>query len=336
MKTKYISIAVLIGSILAGSMTGCTQLDVKVAVFDQKKYFADEELRKKAEAEAENRAKEKAEAKSAARDRKAAKRDLTAAVDEVLQSMQRVQVNAATFRPELLEKIQTLEQMSTRRDIANLAGVQEVFTATHDIKRSANDPTTRPTEAAKIELEQKRDMVLQTNPTNGETTSDESISILANAGDQYWKGLSNQCFAAGFIGNTDIAFRQNGIADYTIKGVRVDAEQATKATFSTLRQTLKIVAAGYGIPVKLQTGSATSNVSATETDYAAKMAELEAGRASNELAVQRSKYAAGAILSKIASHADDLKKKPETEEYKAAVKDIQDCIKANSGRLKGE
>jgi hypothetical protein len=78
---------------------------------------------------------------------------------------------------------------------------------------------------------------------------DPRAASVVYAPDEQWKGRFNQTVCRGSGGNTDCAVKMEGLGDFTLKGVRLDATRITQATFTVARQTIQTVAAVYGIPL---------------------------------------------------------------------------------------
>jgi hypothetical protein len=78
---------------------------------------------------------------------------------------------------------------------------------------------------------------------------DVRASTVVYAPSENWNGKFNQTVCSGWFGNTDCAVKMDGLGDFTIKGVRLDAAKITQATFSVATQTIQMAAAIYGFPV---------------------------------------------------------------------------------------
>ena len=94
---------------------------------------------------------------------------------------------------------------------------------------------------------------------------DELASFIAQKENGFiWKGVFNKTLASSFLGNTDIAMilrsnppeREMRSGDYnnnfTIKGVRTDASDATKAIFNGLTQTINFLASTKVLPLGME------------------------------------------------------------------------------------
>jgi hypothetical protein len=105
---------------------------------------------------------------------------------------------------------------------------------------------------------------------------DPIASLIAQAPDQYWKKFKsefnmitdnpdsakkgrmparmNKTTVKTFIGNTDIAIKMDAPGFFVVKGVRLDADAAIKASFKVLNQGIKYMAYASGIPVNSPAG----------------------------------------------------------------------------------
>lgn len=75
---------------------------------------------------------------------------------------------------------------------------------------------------------------------------DPLASIVAHAPEDKWDNI-NHTKARTHFGNADIAIVMESSGDYTIKGMRNDASQATKTALTMLNQTITAVASTYGV-----------------------------------------------------------------------------------------
>ncbi|MBK8505285.1 MAG: hypothetical protein IPL46_25660 [Saprospiraceae bacterium] len=64
------------------------------------------------------------------------------------------------------------------------------------------------------------------------------------------KARFNRATVNTFFGNADVAIKMNSPASFTVKGVRLDADEAVKASFDVLQQGIKYLAYSSGIGVK--------------------------------------------------------------------------------------
>ncbi|TAE38928.1 MAG: hypothetical protein EAZ70_07645 [Runella slithyformis] len=76
---------------------------------------------------------------------------------------------------------------------------------------------------------------------------DPMTSIVVNGGKDKWKGKTNEAKARSFMGNSDIAIVMESPGEYSLKGIRNDASQATKALFTITNLTVQTLAKAYGV-----------------------------------------------------------------------------------------
>jgi hypothetical protein len=126
---------------------------------------------------------------------------------------------------------------------------------------------------------------------------DPMAPFVISASENYWKGVFNKTKASGQIGNTDIAIKMETIGTFTIKGVRLDAAKVTEASFQVLKQSVKLVAAAYGIPTPGGTPPPVGDPAA-ETPNEIVM-NIDKLRQFAELKRHKSRYAAYSLLDLI-------------------------------------
>ena len=186
---------------------------------------------------------------------------------------------------------------------------------------SATKPSNKTTEASDIQTSTAKSFdAIQTDTARsigsgivGERGlfDDQYASAVVYAPPQFWHQKDkpqslipfNQAHGFGGWGNTDVAIRMDGTADFSVKGVRVDAEQVTKATFAGINQAIRLAAAASGVPIAGKTPSVTKTDDATAGPTADAGADLRAAQArlrANAAAAAR-QSATVAILSAIAN-----------------------------------
>ncbi|MGZ3861731.1 MAG: hypothetical protein ACXVPN_00400 [Bacteroidia bacterium] len=139
--------------------------------------------------------------------------------------------------------------------------------------KAAGDEILSMTESgAKLQLEKVRDNVIKLETEYGGSISEDRMaSFIVKAPERYWskydtkvddlskdinekKGKRsariNKTVATTHFGNADIAIKMDQPGYFVIKGVRVDADAAIKASFKVLNQGIKYMAMASGIPVK--------------------------------------------------------------------------------------
>ena len=107
---------------------------------------------------------------------------------------------------------------------------------------------------------------------------------------EYWGGQFNETLCSGSFGNSDCAIKMDGPANFTIKGVRLDATNITVATFTVGREMIQALAAVYGVPLpKSQAaaaGGATQPAAAADVESPARR-ERDASTAIQQLRLAR-------------------------------------------------
>lgn len=133
---------------------------------------------------------------------------------------------------------------------------------------------------------------LLVSPFGESVIGDTYASMIARAPEKYWqkykkniniatddnlsdyktqpstKARYNHAKIQTFLGNADLAIKMDSPGTFTIKGVRLDADEAIKASFDVLRQGIKYVAYSSGISV-------TEPASSNEENTLGAMPEIE-------------------------------------------------------------
>lgn len=114
--------------------------------------------------------------------------------------------------------------------------------------------------------------------TFGTSIADDAMaSFITKAPEEYWqkykssyytkdtdlsksnkKALANVTKIVTFIGNSDIAVKMDGPANFVIKGVRLDADASFRTSFKVLGQAFKYMAIQAGLPGQLAESSSTT------------------------------------------------------------------------------
>jgi hypothetical protein len=92
----------------------------------------------------------------------------------------------------------------------------------------------------------------------------------------------NTTIARTFFGNSDIAIKMESPGEFTIKGVRVDADEAVKTSFKVLNQGIKYLAYAQGIPVAGTSTSSKNNVVIPELEKSENSAKVLNQKIKNE------------------------------------------------------
>ncbi|WP_177734748.1 hypothetical protein [Flavobacterium inviolabile] len=129
------------------------------------------------------------------------------------------------------------------------------------------------------QISQAKEPLNGTERTRFPLLGDEMTSFITQGKSKdhdLWKGVFNKTVSFNLLGNSDVAVilrsnpteRELKSGDYnnnfTIKGVRMDAADATNATFNGLTQTMHFIASTYGLPLG-QSGSEATTTTTTAT-----------------------------------------------------------------------
>lgn len=166
--------------------------------------------------------------------------------------------------------------------------------------------------------------------TGGLDLLDDPLApVIIAAPPQYWKGVYNKTTAGGTIGNTDIAIKMETIGTFTIKGLRLDASKVTEATFDVIKQSVRMVAAAYGIPLPADQTSTKSGDTGSPTDM---VLSIDQVRQAAERKRLLSRAAALTILDLIVTQKDKL---VSDGNRKAAVQQLKKSFEAYKTQLSG-
>jgi hypothetical protein len=151
--------------------------------------------------------------------------------------------------------------------------------------------------------------------------------LIINAPSDAWRGLYNETYGLGSFGNTDIAVKMEGLADFTLKGVRVDSTKVTQATMAGITTAVKVVASAYGVPLPSSSGGGS-----TQTQTQTKIApDPEQQKLDAEQKLKSQRAAIADILEAIAQESSAVA--GTDEQRKAAVQRIKDVFAANRADL---
>ena len=162
-----------------------------------------------------------------------------------------------------------------------------------------------------------------TRPITEALNDDPLASIAVSAPKDAWKHPINSTKAKASIGNSDMAVvmqSNGGFNEYTIKGIRNDASQATRALFSLLNVTVGTLASAYGM------GFSTAK-SDTAKNYVKEALEVDSQREELDDNARTSQAVLlNAILSQRANLNDGAK-------YQEAVGKIQETFSVEKKKL---
>jgi hypothetical protein len=170
--------------------------------------------------------------------------------------------------------------------------------------------------------------------------SDPMASYIVSAPEEAWQYDINRSGAFGGMGNTDIAVRVQSNGEFTLKGVRVDADKITKATFTVVKQAVQIVAASYGIPIPTagasQSTQASSDSNVTgppvtvDSSIVSQIANANSQAAVANIKARQVRLAAFQLFDSITAHGDQIKSDDQTKRAKAIadIKNTLDTVKS--------
>ncbi|NGZ95146.1 MAG: hypothetical protein CV089_03255 [Nitrospira sp. WS110] len=166
--------------------------------------------------------------------------------------------------------------------------------------------------------------------TGGAHLLDDPLApIVIAAPNAFWKGVYNETTALGTMGNTDIAIKMETVGTFTIKGLRVDASKVTEASFDVLKQSIRMVAAAYGVPLPATEKKPQQDSSGSATDILMTTDEI---RQSADRKRLLSKTAALTLLDLIVAQRSDL---TSSSTRKTAIQNLKHSFEAYKGQLAG-
>lgn len=170
-----------------------------------------------------------------------AKKQYEAGIDKLKDLEQKKDKDKITFLKEAL-------MLFEAGDVQLLQIIDEVTTAIDQLKSEA-DKNNIVFNTALSNFAKETSNVINTVVLNP-LFDDPMTPIVVNGGKKHWKGKTNQVKAQTFIGNTDIAIVMESPGEYSLKGIRNDASQATKAIFTVANITIQALAKAYGVGLK--------------------------------------------------------------------------------------
>lgn len=151
-------------------------------------------------------------------------------------------------------------------------------------------------------------------------TDDRMASYIAKAPEQFWQKYKaefyedennlakskdaariNKTKVTTFVGNSDIAIKMDGPGSFVIKGVRLDADQAFRASFKVLSQSIQ-----HFSGIAISTGEGQSGEAAKDTPLPAELQNLDANKQQAATLTQEHERLTNTFLSILATYKDDL------------------------------
>lgn len=150
---------------------------------------------------------------------------------------------------------------------------------------------------------------------------DPMTSIVVNGDKEFWKGKTNEAKARSFIGNSDIAIVMESPGEYSIKGIRNDASQATKALFTVTNLTVQTLAKAYGV------GLAPTPITDSSTYYA----QIQVARVDLEKVEKFSQKALTDIFQAILNEESNITS--DTSRIRRSINKIDVLVKNKQSQL---
>jgi len=160
---------------------------------------------------------------------------------------------------------------------------------------------------------------------NSGLLNDPFTSKVIYAPDPEWEGTYNLSRASSFMGNSDFAIIMDGLGSFTIKGVRFDESEMMKASFSALNQSIKLVAASYGLPTK--------DTETNSTELSSNMNSYEDALTEKEQINYAFEHTKKGIIALILSQQHNL---ANANDYKTAVETIKSSYEKYKNNLLSE
>jgi len=168
--------------------------------------------------------------------------------------------------------------------------------------------------------------------TRNSVYEDPNASLLVNAPPQAWTGVFNRTYGLGTFGNTDIAVKMEGVANFTNKGVRVDATKVTQTAFNGINLLTKLMAAYEGVPLGVTSGGGNAGAAPVSPPTASDQQKLDA-----QQKVRQQQAAAADILRSIVREAVAVDAPGDTDAEKSArksaVQRVKSAFTANQSEL---
>jgi len=108
--------------------------------------------------------------------------------------------------------------------------------------------------------------------------SDPNVPIVVGSDDTKWRKWVNDVYSTNFFGNSEVAFRMEGLGENHIKGVLFDPSQVTKVGLNVFSVALRTTAAAYGLPLPSVTQSDTTQSTQSVNNLSKPLIDAEIGR----------------------------------------------------------
>ncbi len=81
--------------------------------------------------------------------------------------------------------------------------------------------------------------------------TDARVAEIVGAPNEDWAKYVNDVKVTGYFGNSEFSIVMRNLGNYHLKGVVFDPSQVSQATLDTMAQAVNMVAAAYGVPVRV-------------------------------------------------------------------------------------
>lgn len=270
-------------------------------------------------------------------DRSRLEADVSTAVDQRTDDVKKLYLkgiedvaNACVMQPPAAQRMEHLAAIGVFTEAQSRihALVRDVMTELDDTQPVAGPANALAVAAAKAEVDAAIDRASDKAKLQVQLFDDPYASLVVYSSEASWRGCFNETYGSGRVGNTDIAVKMDDEGIFTMKGVRVDASKFTKATFQSMSQGLRMLAAVYGVP--LPAGGGASDAAQPDASGLQAISRAEDERLNAEAALRMSRVVRLALLDSVlmqeAALADPAK-------LPLAVDSIKGTFAAYKGQL---
>lgn len=156
---------------------------------------------------------------------------------------------------------------------------------------------------------------------DGSLASTEYAYTVASAPDNLWRRDFNKAYASGMLGSSDMVIRLNSTADFSVKGMLLDASTVASVASKVTTQVLLLGVQMAGVPVPAaRTGSTGGEaISTSSSALATSEAALAKRRAMAAAQKEAIRTLAQSILSVTPALGNELKDKDQNDDKRKAL-----------------
>jgi hypothetical protein len=249
-----------------------------------------------------------------------------ARVDQVTRTEQQVFVRAVRLNVEALpnDRLTTLTGLAVTTAAEKRAAadffVRRAEVAVLDVGDAVGRALLAPVEAAKQ----------ATTETLMLPLDDPNVArIVGKETDLHWRKYVNDVYSTNWFGNSETAFRMEGLGENHIKSVLFDPSEVSKVGMNVFSNTLRITAAAYGFALPQQEkkdaqGNVTETIPATPTKAGidSEIARIQGDRTVRGLKMEQLFWKSTDAASKVAGTAADTA----AADAVKAIADLIDCM----------